>query len=579
MWETTQERREKQLMNKQGGRGYPSIDKPWLKYYTKEQIDTEIPDVSAYDYLKSCNIGNMQNPAILFKGQSFTYGWLLSQIDLAAAALISIGVRRGDKVVVVFPVAPEEIILFYAVDKIGACASYLMLGTPPEAVCESVDELKAERLFICGELFAPELRRMLYQNNTIQEIIYIGEIIEPAIESRPCACQVESWVEFLAKGENIPCAGIEINDGREEIPVFIAKTGGTTGKPKNVMLSDRGLNGVVHQYLHSPMDLGRGDRWLRLWPIFSATAAVSSNHLPLCAGMELLLRSEDWLGRVDEILLCDRPNHIPLTPAILDVMMDSPILEKADLSFLKTLGCGGMRMTLEFEQKAKTFFEAHHIHAFLGCGYGMTENSSTATARMNQDTTKIGDVGIPLPKTIVSVFSPYSDMEKTYNEVGELCIQSPNFMLGYYQNKELTDSILRMHADGAVWLHSRDLGYIDEDGHVFVCNRMVRVIPIFPSYKVYPSEVEDLIDMVSGVKESSVVACKDEEHPDCYFPICYAVLENAVDETIVRGDIAAVCSRNLPSYAVPRDICFLQEFPLTPMGKIDYQALEKRGIS
>ena len=550
--------------------GYPSIDKPWLKYYSEEEINTEIPRMSAYDYLKSCNSDNMDGIAIRHDKEVLTYAQLMAEIDNAASSLTALGVKERETVVAVLPALPEEVILLYAIDKIGACISYLIPGTPTDVILATMADFKASKMFIFGPLFTGEQLLSLCETEVIQSVIHVGPVAEFASPQNGIKTQIISWDDFVT--HKAPVKNTSVCD--DSHAMFIAKTGGTTGKPKSVLLSDRGFNAIVHQYLHSPMNFHKGDRWLRLWPIFSATAAVSSNHLPLCAGMELILASAEQLGQIDAVILHNKPHHIPLAPMILDILMNSSLLKDKDLSFLRTLGCGGMPMTIEFEHKAYEFFKAHNIQTFLGCGYGMTENSSVATVRMNQDTAPLGGVGVPLAKTVISAFEPYSDSEKTYNEIGEICIQSPAFMLGYYNDDALTKSVIKTHSDGTTWLHSGDLGYLDENGQVYICDRLVRVIPVVTSDKVYPTALEDVIDGVPGIRKSSVVGMPDVEHPNCFIPVCFAILDGTVSEDIARNSILSACANSFASYAIPQRVFFLDEFPLTAVGKVDYHTLE-----
>lgn len=356
--------------------------------------------------------------------------------------------------------------------------------------------------------------------------------------------------------------------------VFIAKTGGSTGAPKNVALSDRSFNHMVHQYLSSELDYQAGDRWLRLWPIFSATAAVSSNHLPLCAGMELILEPTGNIMALGETLLRERPNHIPMAPAILDILLNSPALNGQDLSFLKSVGCGGSGMTEEFEKKVYEFFEMHNIQIYLGCGYGMTENGSVATIRMNRETAKIGSGGVPMIDMDVAVFRPDTYIEEPYNTMGEICIRSNTFMMGYLGNEALTHQVLRDHGNGEVWLHSGDLGYMDEDGLVYIKDRLTRIFTAYPCEKIYPNEIEEQVETITGVDMAAVFAISDSGNEGFYFAACAVTVQPGYDRQTVIDAVRKYCETHFPAYARPRMYEVCDDFPMTPIGKIDYRALE-----
>lgn len=409
---------------------------------------------------------------------------------------------------------------------------------------------------------------MILHNSSVDTIIILGEIKE---KSR----HILTWNEFI-KLE--PASQTEEYCGATEKLFFLAKTGGTTGNPKSVMLSDEGFNNVVHQLLTSPLKYNRGDKWLRMWPLFSATAAVCSCHMPLCAGMEVIIYPLQYVEDIDRIIIETRPNHIMLTPAILDVLVKSPLLKGMDLSYIKTSGCGGVGITNALEQQALQFFEQHNIAAFLGVGYGMTENSSSAASRIDLDTSKLGGVGIPWSNTTIGIFDPISHRELPYNTLGEICIQSYNLMLGYYKNKELTQKVLIHHENGDIWLHSGDLGYMDEDGILYVVDRIKRVITIFPQDKIFPIDIDNLIQTIEGVDLVVTVAQPDLTHVGFFVPVCFISLEDGYASNDVLNRIAIVCKDKLPEYSVPRHLYICSKIPLTNIGKPDIKSLEERAV-
>lgn len=264
-----------------------------------------------------------------------------------------------------------------------------------------------------------------------------------------------------------------------------------------------------------------------------------------------------------------------MVPAILEIMIQSPLLKNVNLSFLKTVGCGGSGMSEEFEKKAKSFLTAHDVKAILGCGYGMTENCSVATVRMNANTEKIGSAGVPLRETVVGVFEPNSTTELPYNTEGEICIQSKSHMVGYYNEPELTKAVLIKHNDEKIWLHTGDIGIIDEDGFIFIKNRIQRYIFTYPSDKVYPNELEETIGKIEGVDKIAVIPEPDLEHSGYKVPAGYIVCKVGHSQELVKKRVISFCKDNLSQHSRPRHIYFIDEMPLTPIGKIDIAKLEK----
>ena len=563
-------RQRKIILGEMAGKitGYPSIDMPWLKYYTEEQIISSIPNMSAYDYLKILNTNNLKLTAIEFLGQKITYKELFKTINKVAKSLNSIGVKKGDIVTIILPACPEEVYLLYALDQIGACANFIFPGTSLLEIKNTVDMLNSKYLFIFNDLI---------ESNSLSNIfkdINVVIISLPNNESNLSKQNFNTWNKFIENGKDCEISLCKYNESQEQ-PLFIAKTGGSTGKPKLVMLGDRSFNLLVHQHLNSSLGYGVGDRWLRLWPLFSATAAISSCHLPLCAGMTLVLEPTLDIDKMDEIILRTRPSHMPLVTSCMDSLINSKLLDNVDLSFIKTIGCGGESMTPEFEKKAIDFSVAHNINSYLGNGYGLTENGTGAVARISKETSVFGGSGVPMLNNVLGVFNPDTNEELKYNQQGEICIMSSTFMIGYYNDIDLTNSVIRKHPDGRVWLHTGDLGYIDENGQVFIKGRIKRVISIYTGNKIYPLDIESKLEKLEGIEKIAIVAEEDEFHHGYMKPCCCVVINEKASKEEIKTKIVNICKAEFPQYINLDNIYFLQNMPHNAIGKIDVVRLEE----
>lgn len=548
--------------------GYPSIDKPWLKYYSEEYIKAGLPNMTAYEYLKKQNAERLHYPAIESDFGNYTYGDLFEMIDRTAKSLCEMGIKKGKKILVMLPIMPPETFLFYAVDAVGAALCQLPPNSTIEEICKAIRRFHAELFFAFDFLITPEMETAVYKNECIKNIISINFMPLKNRNERTL-----SWENFLSLGDNIILP--EINRDPSDL-LFLASTGGSTGEPKSVMLNDNCFNIAIHQYLNSDLDYQAGDRWMRIWPLFSASAAVANHHLPLCAGMHMLLRQFPLdLSDFDRMIIDNRPNHLVLIPQIFDVLESSQLLYEEDLSYIKTAGCGGLALTAQFEERINSFFSKHKIDTFIGYGWGSTEASATAANRTNRRTTTIGTAGAPMVKNIISAFDSETGNERHYGEEGELCICSPNLMMGYYNDTKTTSRVLRKHSDGHVWLHTGDLGTISEDGIITVKGRMTRVIFVFPTAKIYPQSIESEISKVPGVREVVVCEIPDKQHDGFFLPICFIVPEDGylIDE--VRTNIQNYCEQVFPEYSRPKTVYFKSQLPLTKVGKPDVRALEK----
>ncbi len=546
--------------------GVPSIDKPWLKYYKEEELNNSIPNMNVIEYIKYQNKDNLDNIAIDSIEGKYTYREMFQMNDMVTASLSKMGVKKGDNVLVMLPNISFEDFLFYGVAQTGASTTYLIPEATSKQICDTINDLNVNYFFIFDYFLTAEMEEEIYHKTNIKNIIEIG------FNKTNRDARTMSWQEFINEGLNYDAPKYE---RKPEDLLFIAKTGGTTGEPKSVMLSDRSFIALTHQFLNTDLPYDKNDRWLRLWPIFSATAAVSSFFLAHAAGMEEVIRPFPKFEEFADLILAERPNHLMIIPMLLDALEKTHKFDGVDLSFIKSAGCGGMAMSSAFEERVNAFFKKYNLPIFLGFGWGQTENGSSAAMRMNEETTKIGYIGIPLPKTTVSVFDPDTLEELGYNEEGELCINSKSIMLGYYHEEELTKKVLREHKDGSTWLHTGDLGEINEDGFVKVIDRMTRSILTFPTAKIYPTALEDVISKIPGVLDNCVVGAPDPVNEGFKILICYIVPDENVNAEELINYVDNILTTHYPENARPRHYIAKDILPLTKVGKHDIRLLEQ----
>lgn len=547
--------------------GYPSVDKPWLKYYTQEQINAPLPHMTAYEYLKQQNAERLGYTAIDSEMGCYTYGELFAQIDATAKALWAMGIKKGKHVLSMFPVLPHESFLFYGIDAVGAALCQIAPQYTAVEVCNYANRIDADLFFVFDFILTRDMERMVYEKTKVRHIIVVNFLPLTGRDQRTIA-----WDAFIATGRDVTLPEIHRDPSGDVL--FFASTGGSTGEPKCVMYSDDTFNMAVHQYIQSPHSYDAEHKWLRLWPIFSGSASVANHHMPLCCGMVSDLRNfKADIDEFPEILMKEKPNHLMLIPQIFDVMEHSELLRDQDLSFIVHAGCGGMAIAPQFEERVNAFHAQHNIDTFLGYGWGCTESATVGAFRCNHDTTRIGSVGIVFPNAIVSAFDTETGEECTYGQEGELCICSEGMMLGYYNAPEQTAKVMRIHADGRRWLHTGDLGTVDEEGFVRVSGRMTRMIMISANAKIYPAAIEAEIASVPGVQE--VVFCAIPKDDGFFTPVCYIVPENMKDAEEVKAGVEQFCTMKFPEDSRPKRVFIKEQLPLNKGNKPDILRLEK----
>lgn len=548
--------------------GYPSIDKPWLKYYSEEQINAPQPYMTAYEYLKKQNSERLDYLAIDSEIGDFTYSELFSMIDATAASLWSMGIRKGKNVLSMLPVLPHESFLFQGVDAVGAALCQISPQYTSAEACNFANRIDADLFFVSDYVLTDEMEQMVYENTKVRHIIVINSALVQPRDRRTL-----TWDAFLTLGKNVVLP--EIYRNPEDV-LFFASTGGSTGEPKSVMYNDNSFNLSVHQYMQSPIFYRPKHKWLRMWPIFSGAASIANHHMPLCCGMvSVLINFKNSIMEFPEILLTVRPNHLLLIPQVFDVMSHSKLLKNQDLSFILSAGCGGISITSQFEERVNDFFAEHNIDAFVGYGWGCTESATVGTCRINRETTRIGSVGVPFVNAVVSAFDMETGLECPYDQEGELCICSEGMMLGYYNAPEMTQKVLRSHADGLLWLHTGDLGTIDKDGLVCIKGRTTRMILISANAKIYPTAIESEISRISGVREVAFCAVPNQKNDGFFSSVCFVVPENMDDSETVRRAVEQFCVMKYAEDSRPKHIFIKNAMPLTKVGKVDYSVLEK----
>jgi long-chain acyl-CoA synthetase len=267
-----------------------------------------------------------------------------------------------------------------------------------------------------------------------------------------------------------------------------------------------------------------------------------------------------------------RPSFIAGVPALYEHVIRSKWLQKADLSCLRGIFCGGDTLPIESKEKIDKFLKEHNCSYPIREGYGCTECVAATTITPDDDY-RPGTVGIPMPDVLYKIVIPGTDERQPYGEVGEICISGPELMIYYYNNPEETEKTIRQHADGLRWLHTGDLGYMDSDGFIYFKQRLKRMI-VTSGYNVYPSQIENVLNYHPDVQASCVIGVPDKIRGSKVW--AYIVPEKGVSkdgQTVKK--LKAYCKENIAKYAIPREYRFVDVLPRTKINKIDYRALER----
>lgn len=561
--------------------GYPSIDKPWLKYYSEDAINVKLPECTMYDYIWQSNKDYLDDIALVYFNKKITYSEMFDMIDVTAKALLSIGVKSGDICTLLMLNQPETVYLLYALNKIGAVCCVVNVLSSEKEILHYLKEGNSKYFFVLDIFFEKSYNAAKeYGVNSIvyislyQSLGYIKNKIYHLKVRRPdttdnCVLSWDNFIQNSTVNETIQAKYIENKC------TVIGHTGGTTGIPKGVMLTDKAFNSIAVQE-KSVFNYKRQDTFLDLVVPFAVYGLSNNLHVSLCFGLKVILIPKVDPETTDKLLYKYKPNHIASIPSYWAAIVKSRKLK--DMSWLKTAAAGGSGMTVEFEKELNAFLKIHNSSTHFMNGYGMSEVCGGVCLE-TKESAEIGSVGIPLCKVTISVFDTETLEEKKINEEGEICIKSPSMMLGYINNEEETARTMIAHKDG-IWIHTGDIGYINERGVIFIKGRIKRMyITLHEGVvsKIFPDRIEKIILKHPAIQECCAVCIPKEDKT--YVPIVYLISNDKVEnQQKIIDEISFQCREDLPEYAQPIEFKFISQLPRTAMGKVDYRKLEQSTV-
>ena len=560
-------------MSEQEMTGYPSLDKPWLKYYSAEAINAPLPDGTMFDLLYNSDKCRSNNTALKYFGNSISYGEMFKNIRMTAGALSAHGVKRGDVVSILSLNTPDTTYVIYGLNLIGAVANLLVANMTSDEISKNVSETGSKLLFVLDRMTdglanaalpIPVIELPIANSAVGLEKLLLN--VSGCLK-RSAASERQTFKEFVSKyGE-----AEKISEDMTNAPAVILYTSGTTGSPKGGVLSNRNINSRAVQCSVSGKDYRPEEAFLNILPPFFSFG-ICMKHLCLYTGMTeipvLIPKEKTVIGMIKR----HRPERFVIGPAITGVIEKYPW---NDLSFLTDLTGGGGSISAQKERQLNDILRGKGAKSRYLSGYGMTELSAVVSMNHNNNCRE-QSVGIPLPLVNVKVCSPDSGAELGYDQEGELMIDSPGAMMTYFSNAEETDNVMQYAADGRRWVHSGDLAKIDRDGFVYITGRLKRIYIVKYkdiAHKLFPQRLEELIRQIPGVNECGVIVQEDAEQ--CNIPVVFITPRGQSDKAALRNAVLEEIAKELPGYYRPKNTVLLEKMPVNSNQKIDYRALER----
>lgn len=536
-----------------------NVRAPWIKSLGSVPAHLEYFQGSMYDKVAEISENYPDLIAYAFMGGKTKYKDFISKVDKCARALAAIGVKPGESVTICMPNAPQAVIMFYAVNKVGAIANMVH---PLSSEKEIEFCLKESGSVVCLTLdqFYEKFEH-IRPNVSLRTLILtsVKDVLSPVkrkgyylVEGRkikkvPTNAEIIWWEKFLLDGRKYH--GSFHHAGKSEDPAVILYSGGTTGTMKGILLSNLNFNALSQQIIATNPIYKPGDKMLAVMPIFHGFGLGVCIHSILSNGGRVLLIPRFNPESYAKLLRKHKPNFIAGVPTLYEALLRIKSLDRVDLSCLKGVFSGGDSLSIELKKRFDAFLKSHGATIPVREGYGTTE---CVTA---------------------SCLTPINKEKE-----GEICIAGPTVMLEYINNPEETANTLRRHKDGMTWVHTGDLGMMDEEGFVYFRQRIKRMI-ITSGYNVYPSRIENILDAHELVHMSCVIGVPDPYKMQKVVAFVMLKPDVKVSHEEAEKILLEYCSKHVAKYAMPSYIEFRDNLPKTLVGKVAYRVLEEEELS
>ncbi len=458
--------------------------------------------------------------------------------------LLSLGIRKGDRVTLLIPNRPEFIYAWFGLMKIGAVMVPINVQFKPDEVQYIVNNSEASLIITTGA-FQDALTGRRGAMPLLKHIV----VIDPKDTAG-----IMPFERVVSGDASMPGVDVDGNDYASLI-----YTSGTTGYPKGVIDTHHNYIANAHQIAGAAAFTDQ-DRAMLILPLFHCNAQVVTVVSPMYAGASFVLMEgfspRDFLPAIDRY----RPSTFSGVPTVYAILNSLPDAEKYDLSSLRFVICGAAPMPVEvfttFEKKYK---------AFILEGYGLSEATCASIINPLKGKRKIGSIGRPLDGQEARILDD-SNRELRQGEIGEICIRGDVVMTGYYKNQEATAVAIK---DG--WLHTGDIGYVDEEGYFYIIGRKKEMI-IRGGENIYPKEIEEVLYRHPGVQDAAVVGIPDPKWGEEVFG--FVVPKQGMQ--IQEQELIAFLKEKVADYKIPKKFVLQDAFPKTATGKIQKNKIVER---
>ena len=547
------------------------------KYYPDRFSHLEYTEKMIYEHFIETATEHPNYIAYEYFGREVTYQKFVQQIAECAKALKGIGAQENEVITICTPNMPEAIIMFYAINMIGAIANIIHPLSSENEILNYL-QLSNSTKIITIDISVQKIVNILKETKLTDIIVasagenmkfdkkFLYWLAKGRKMHLPESDMILTWSEFIPKGYDYN--GEYICKKSKDDPAVILYSGGTSGKPKGILLSNLNFNALAAQAKEIVMPKPK-DVILCIMPIFHGFGLGVCIHTTLCVGMKCVLIPQFNYKKFKNYIRKYQPNFLVGVPTLFESMLSSRFKDN-ELACITNIISGGDTMSPDLKKRIDAFLKKHGSSAQVRVGYGLTECTAANCLTIPTEL-RDGCIGIPFPDMECKIVKVGTHIEAKPMEDGEICFSGPTVMLGYINDTKETMQTIMMHSDKKMWLHTGDCGYKDAEGMVFFQQRLKRMI-ISSGYNIYPSYIESVIDKHPAVNFSTVIGI---DHPyKIQVAKAFIVLnEGYKPNNDTLNSIKAYCEKNIAKYSLPYEYEFRTSIPKTKIGKIAFNEL------
>ena len=549
-------------------------------YIEKMPKDIKYFEGGLYDVVYESSCKWPHNTALEYYDTQITYKELIKKINKVAASLKAIGAEKGERITICMPNTPEAIYMFYAVNEVGAVANMIHPLSSEKEIEEYVNQAHS-KIMLCVDVAYPKVENII-KNTEIEQLVVVSPTRSMDILVRAIykitkgrknhikkSQHVITWDQFLGKANKFvgnPHARVNPNDD-----AVIMYSGGTTGKPKGIILSNLNFNAQALGAKYLVPELFKPEySFMAFLPNFHTFGLGCCIHMPLYFGARTFLIPQFNPKKFKSYITKYKVDILVGVPTVFEYLTKIKF-KKDGLKNVKYVVSGGDMISMSSKELINDFLKTHGSKAIIENGYGLTEASGGFIFSPRSVAEEPDTIGYPIPDNEVIIMDLKTKKPAELGKDGEILVRGLSVMKGYLgMPKETEEAFVKV--GNKKYLRTGDIGYADERGVIHFRSRLKRMI-ISNGYNIYPANIEDVTLKCKDISSCAVVGREDKLRGEKV--VVFVVANPDTREHAIRKELNTIYKKYLAKYEIPREIRFIDALPKTKLAKVDFKALEQ----